>query len=248
MIALFGLFTIIILSIVVVRIGATALELTGLSPEIATFQAQSAFSGVGFTTAESESIVTHPVRRRIIRVLFLLGSAGFTTSIAAFILTFVGQPGKNIAVRALVLLIGLLLIVLFAKSRTIYNLMRKIIKWALEKITALHLYDYSEILGLGEGYMISRFTVKEDSWLANKRLKELSLDLEDVLVLSIYRRDNGVRFIGAPHGDTLIKPGDEVVCYGRRDVSKCLSQRTKGVKGYKEHKEIVEEIKQKESQ
>ncbi|MDD5355458.1 MAG: potassium transporter TrkA, partial [Candidatus Omnitrophica bacterium] len=82
MIALFSLLIIIIMSVVVVRIGSIALELTGLSPEIASFQAQSVFSGVGFTTQESEAIVTHPLRRRIIRILILFGSAGVTTSIA----------------------------------------------------------------------------------------------------------------------------------------------------------------------
>lgn len=39
MIALLGLFAIIIIAITVIRIGAIALELTGLSPEIAAFQA-----------------------------------------------------------------------------------------------------------------------------------------------------------------------------------------------------------------
>ncbi len=42
MIALFSRFAIIVTSIVVVRIGAVALELTGIPPEVAAFQAQSA--------------------------------------------------------------------------------------------------------------------------------------------------------------------------------------------------------------
>ncbi|MDF2957610.1 MAG: PhoU and TrkA_C domain-containing protein [Candidatus Alkanophagales archaeon MCA70_species_1] len=71
MIALFGLLVVIVLS-VVVRIGAIALELTGLSRDVAAFQAQSAFSGVGFTTSESEFIASHPVRRRIVRILTFL--------------------------------------------------------------------------------------------------------------------------------------------------------------------------------
>jgi hypothetical protein len=75
MIALVSLLVIIALSIIVVRIGSIALELTGVSSEIASFQAQSAFSGVGFTTTESETIVTHPVRRRIIKILILWGTA-----------------------------------------------------------------------------------------------------------------------------------------------------------------------------
>jgi precorrin-6B methylase 1 len=73
MLAIFSLLFIITLSVVIVRIGAVALELTGLSPEISSFQAQSAFSGVGFTTRESEAIVTHPARRRIIRTIIMLG-------------------------------------------------------------------------------------------------------------------------------------------------------------------------------
>ena len=101
MIALISLLIIIALSIIVVRIGAIALELTGLSSEIASFQAQSAFSGAGFTTTESEAMVTHPVRRRIIRILILLGGAGVTTSMATLVLAFVGQ------------ILGLILLVLY---------------------------------------------------------------------------------------------------------------------------------------
>lgn len=50
---------------------AIDLELTGLSPKVASFQAQAAFSGAGFTTSESESIVIHSLRRKIIRILIL---------------------------------------------------------------------------------------------------------------------------------------------------------------------------------
>ena len=35
---------------------------TGTSSELARFQARSAFTGVGFTTSEAESVVLHPVR------------------------------------------------------------------------------------------------------------------------------------------------------------------------------------------
>ncbi|HDG97569.1 MAG TPA: potassium transporter TrkA, partial [Desulfobacterales bacterium] len=56
MYALISLLIVIVVSIVIVRIGAVALEMTGLSRDLATFQAQSAFSGVGFTTSESEHV------------------------------------------------------------------------------------------------------------------------------------------------------------------------------------------------
>jgi len=242
MVALFSLFTIIVLSIIVVRIGAVALELTGLSPEVASFQAQSAFSGVGFTTQESEVIVSHPVRRRIIRILILLGSAGITSSIATLVLTFVGQTQKNIIIRGIILLIGLLFISFFARSKYIYNLMKRLITKALDKWTKVRIYDYEQMLGLSKGYTISRITVKGDSWLSDRRLKDLRLELEGVLILAIYRKVNGEeRFIGAPRGDTVIKSGDVLICYARQEVSKALSQRCKGFEGDREHEERIEE-------
>ena len=69
MIAIISLLVTIALSLFVMRIGTTALMLTGVSRELARFQSRSAFTGVGYTTKESESITTHPVRRQIVMLL-----------------------------------------------------------------------------------------------------------------------------------------------------------------------------------
>ncbi len=223
MIALYSLLVIILLSVAVVRIGSIALELTGLSAEVASFQAHSAFSGVGFTTQESEAIVTHPLRRRIIRILILFGSAGVTTSVATLVLTFVGETGKVLLMRMAMLLLGVLILFLLARSRHIYVLMRKIISKALQKWTSLRIFDYEQLLGLSEGYSISRIVVHSDSWLVEKRLSELRLDRNSVLILAIYRKVNKKEiFIGAPAGDTVIKSKDVLICYSRQEGSKIL--------------------------
>jgi len=226
MIALFSLLIIIALSIIVVRIGAIALELTGLSSEIASFQSQSAFSGVGFTTVESETIVTHPVRRRIIRVLILLGSAGVTTSIATLVLAFVGQSGKDVVRRGETLLIGLLVIFLMARSKHIYNIMKVLITGALKRWTTLRVYDYEQLFGLAEGYAIAKVTVTKNNPFSNKPIKDLKSHLEDILILCIYRRVDGkIQFIGAPHGEVILKAGDELICYAKEEIiSKSLSE------------------------
>lgn len=219
MIALISLLIIIALSIIVVRIGAIALELTGLSTEIASFQAQSAFSGAGFTTAESEAMVTHPVRRRIIRVLILLGGAGVTTSMATLVLAFVGQTGRGVLVRVEILLLGLLSIALFARSKHIYNIMKIFITKALEKWTTLRIYDYEQLFGLGEGYSIAKITIKKDNPMSDKPISDLKQHLEGVLILAVSRKiGKKLQFIGAPHGDVVIKAGDELICYAKEDI------------------------------
>jgi hypothetical protein len=218
MIALFSLFTIIVLSILVVRIGATALEMTGLSAEIAAFQAQSAFSGVGFTTSESEMIVTHPVRRQIVRVLILLGSAGVTTSMAALVLTFVGETGKDVAVRGATLAVGVVVIFLFSRSRFVNVLMKRMVLRALRRWTKLHIYDYEQLLGLGHGYAISRIRIHANSPFCNKQLSVIKPE-EGILVLAIYRREAGREtHMGTPHGDTVIHAGDALICYSQKEI------------------------------
>ena len=77
-----SLLIILTLSILITRIATVALVVTGLSREAARFQARSAYTGVGFTTDESEKVVNHPVRRKILLVLMLLGNAGIITTIS----------------------------------------------------------------------------------------------------------------------------------------------------------------------
>lgn len=86
-----SLLVVITLSILCTRIATVALVHTGLSREVARFQARSAFTGVGFTTGESEKVIRHPVRRRIVMALMWLGNVGIMSAIFSLILTFVGQ-------------------------------------------------------------------------------------------------------------------------------------------------------------
>lgn len=219
MLAVLSLLIIILISILVVRICSIALELTGLSPDVAAFQAQSAFSGVGFTTIESEAIVKHPVHRRIVHLLILMGGAGVTTSIATMVIAFVGQTGHGIAVRAQLLLVGLLIIAVFAKSKHISKVMKKFIVYALKKWTVLRVYDYEEMFGLSEGYMITKITIKRDHPFIGKTLKELSPDLGGLLILAIYRKAGSKKhLIGAPHGEEAIKSNDDLICYAREET------------------------------
>ena len=246
MIALISLFIILILSITVVRIGATALELTGVSPEVASFQAQSAFSGAGFTTAESEGLVNHPVRRRIIRMLILLGSVGITSVIATVILTFTNSSNGNLWGRSGLLLTGLVLIYILARSQWLAVLMKKAIIKALSLNKNLQLQDYYEILGIAQGYSVSRMTIKADNWAAGRTLKELGLNKEGTLVLSIHRMDGGEEKFIVPNGDTVILPGDDLTVYGRCDGSECLVNRRKGTAGDKAHAKQCAEAKKME--
>lgn len=89
MIAAITLFLVVALSALITKVATIALMHTGLSTQSARFQARSAYTGAGFTTSESEKIMNHPVRRKIIFNLMLIGNAGIVTVMSSLILTFV---------------------------------------------------------------------------------------------------------------------------------------------------------------
>jgi len=98
MISILSLLVIITLSILITRLATLALAHTGLSREAARFQARSAFTGVGFTTTESEKVVNHPVRRRILLLLMLLGNAGIVSAITSLLLGFMDSGDMKIGI------------------------------------------------------------------------------------------------------------------------------------------------------
>ena len=71
-----------------------ALMFTGLSLEAAGLQGRSTFSGVGFSTLESELIMNHPVRRKILMFLMLLGNIGIATVVATVIVSLLSTASS----------------------------------------------------------------------------------------------------------------------------------------------------------
>lgn len=225
MVAVASLLVVIALSLLVVRVGAVALELTGLSEDVARFQALSAFSGAGFTTTETESVVTHPARRGVVAVLIRLGSVGIVTAISSLLLSFVGA-GEATPDRLGVLVLGVVALLALARSRWFNRLLTPLIERTLQRYTTLDLRDYADLLSLGEDYRIVEIDVDEDSWLADQRLDELSLTDEGVLVLGVIRGDGS--YLGAPQPDTRLEVGDTIVSYGRGGRLEELSERRPG--------------------
>lgn len=234
--AIGSLLVVLLISLLITRVAAMALRLTGMSQETAAFQARSAFTGVGFTTTEAEDIVSHPVRRRIVMILMLLGNIG----VGAVIATIVVSASKQWNLWSfLFLTAGLTGVWLFARSRIVERWLNKIIAWALLKFGNFTARDYIAVLQLDNGYAVSELAVEANDWLANKSLMELKLTAEGILVLGI--RQTGGNFIGTPTADTIVRPGDLMTVYGQTVRIAELDQRRKGAKGDVAHEEAVEE-------
>ena len=232
--ALITLILVLFVSLIVVRVAAVALTLTGMPREAARFQARSAWTGTGFTTEESEQVVSHPVRRRIVALLMVARSVGVVTAATTLALSFVNvEQFTQGWARVAVLLLGLIALWLFARSSWIERTMSAVIAWALKRYGEFGPRDYGAMLHLAGDYAVVEIRVRPDSWLAEHALAELDLPEEGVLVLGVSR--SGGEYIGAPKGDLQLHAGDIVLLYGRSPVLSEIGQRGRSVSGDVSH-------------
>jgi K+/H+ antiporter YhaU regulatory subunit KhtT len=243
MLAILTLLIVITLSIIINRVATIALVHTGLQIDAARFQSRSALTGAGFTTTESEEVMNHPVRRRIIGWLMLLGNAGIVTVISTLILTFVNRGNEASGFpRFIVLILGTGLLFYLSRSKIVNRNLTKLIDKMLSKYSSLKVQDYASLMHLSKDYRVAELLVNDGDWLSEQTLKETKLSEEGLLVLGINRPKG--EYIGTPRGTTQILPGDVLIVYGRIDEIKSVDIRRKTKRGDTQHKKAVE--KQKE--
>jgi len=236
-VALAAVFAALGISIIITRMASIALTLTGLSRDVAQFQARSAFSGIGFTTEEAEAVVNHPVRRRIIMMLMLAQNAGLVTVIVSLVISFTGPGGVEKLYRLGYLFGGVGVLWLIARSRVFDRMTARIIRAALQRWTDLDVCDYYSLLRLSGGYTVMEVRVRPEDWVASRQLQECRLPDEGLNVLGILREDGS--YVGVPRKDTRIEPGDTLIIYGRAGAIESLDRRRSGVQGDAEHEEAV---------
>lgn len=213
MVAIVSLLVIAMVSLLAVRAGSTALMMTGLSWDTASFQSYSAFFGVGFTTREAEMVVNHPVRRRIIRDLILAGNIGVTSAAATLIATMV-QNSSGFRPLLIVggLVVGLGLLLYLTKVSWVQRAIDKTIQRTLEKTGLVRVMDYELLLRIQHGYVISEMEIFADTKIADQSLRQSRPWDEGVVILSV--KSNGKDLPGIPNANTVLRSGDVVTVYG----------------------------------
>ena len=229
------LIVVALVSLMITRIATIALTVTGMSRQAARFQARSALSGVGFTTSESEAVVSHPVRRRIVMTLMLLGSLGLATAVAGLLAGFLGTNNAGEAAQQVILLaVGLGAVYLLSLNRWVDQRLSQFGVRLLRRFTDLPVHDYVGLLHLAGEYSVKEMATEEGDWIVGRPLGELRLRDEGILMLGVVRRDG--TYVGVPSKDTVIEPGDTAILYGRDDVFLDLSERPSGAEGDRAHR------------
>jgi hypothetical protein len=207
----------ILISFIIVRIGGFALELTGIEPDIARFQALSAFSGTGFTTREAERVVGNRVRRRIVTILIVLGNAGTVTVIATLVLSFSQVTGYGyFFIRLGIILAGIFglyqLILRTGVGRRVPGwLQRPVMNRVLKGAPSVE-----EIFRAEKEWGVSLIIVKEGSRSIGLSVADIGAE-GDIEVLGIDRVD---AYLSRPNWDERVVQGDRLLVYANRKAVK----------------------------
>jgi len=204
----------ILVSFIIVRIGGFALQLTGIEPDVARFQALSAFSGTGFTTREAERVVGHKTRRRIVTILIVLGNAGTVTVIATLVASFTEVSGDIwlFFIRLAIIvggIFGLYQLIMRGNfgSRIPAWLRRPVINRVLKGAPAVE-----EIFHVEKDWAISLVMIKGSSNIIGLSVSDITAE-EDIEVLSI---DRAGAYLTRPNWDEKIMEGDRLLVYANR--------------------------------
>ena len=209
----------ILISFLIVRVGSVALMMTGLEKKKARFQALSAFSGTGFTTKESESIVNHPRRRQIVRYLIILGNAGIVTVIVTATTSMTTSRGIQLPINVFVLIAGVFLIYKIATHKKLTRKLEAFIERKLIKSPVFEEASTEDLLHFLEGYGLIKKIIGENSPLIGTALAEGYLREKGVIVLGIER---GKNWVPIPEAQEIIQAGDQIVVYGSLKILRDL--------------------------
>ena len=237
MLAIVTFFLVVVGSLVVTRVATVALMLTGMPRESARFQARSALTGAGYTTAEAEAVVAHPARRNIVMMLMLLGSAGIVVAVVTLAMSFVDVSREDATMRAAWLIGGGLVLLVLARSARTERAMRRVFRRLLRRYTDLDVRDYSGLLHLAEGYSVMRMHIDPEDWTAGRTLGELRLRDEGVAILGIERVSGA--YVGDPTEASRLRVGDTAIVYGRQHELEQLARRPPGQAGWDIHRSAV---------
>jgi len=202
---------VVFVTVIIGKVVTVVLRLTGLDERTASFQTISALTGTGFTTREAESVVGHPMRRRIISFLMIIGNAGMVAVVSGTVFSFLTITSSWSIFRFLILIVALYLIFKMATHNKLARFLSKKIEKKIREKFKLQKRTIGQVLDLGKNFGIAEVTLHEGSTCAGKTLASSDLSKKKILILAIERDKERIL---VPKGNHKLRAGDNLICYG----------------------------------
>lgn len=213
---LFVLF--IITYIVISDIITVFFRLTGLTEENARFQVISLLTNSGFTTRESEVIVSSKIRRRLARATMVFGYAFTVTIVSASVNFFVNLGGAELASLLYILPILIAIMIVFQLLRKSSHFKTKFdaliesignqIMFGKHSNPIVLMEDYGDMV-VAHVYLRNVPDIVKDMPLSQSRL----MPDHNIMVIMVKNRDGQARQANA---HTVLQKNDIIMVLGNR--------------------------------
>ncbi len=212
-----SLFAILILLYWVISEAFTVFfRLIGLPEEKARFQVVSLLTGCGFTTHESEMILTTRSRRRLARVTMLFGYVFNVTIVSALVNIFVSLKANELGNAVLSMLIPLIvtvLVLVFSRTRFVKQRVDRFVERVAGRISGQAGTNSILLIGHIGGASIAEVTLRTvPEFMQNVVLAQTGLKQEwNILVLLV---EHNKQKPTAALARTVFQPGDRLTVFG----------------------------------
>ena len=213
----FSLFSLIILLYwVITELFTIFFRFTGLPEERARFQVISLLTGCGFTTKESEIVLSNRARRRLARITMLFGYVFNITIVSAFVNVFFSLKVAQVENFLLGILIPLSVIVItfvFMRVPAIHASVERLLERFADRLirgedgNTVMLLDY---IGSDSIALVTLRHIPEE--YQNVPLSEMGLRAETGILVMLVDSGNGKA--EAAGADTVFHVGDKLTVFG----------------------------------
>ena len=213
----FSLFALVILGYwVISELFAMLFRFTGLPDEKARFQVISLLTGCGFTTHESELLLTTKSRRRLARITMLFGYVFNITIVSAFINVFFSLKVSELAadlVSSLIPLLVILFILAFMRFPVIRAWGDRLIEKLAGRIVHRDIANTILLMDYIGQETIAQVTLREvPEDLQGKALSESGLKEKHNILVMLVETDGSKA--QPAYAQTVFRPGDKLTVFG----------------------------------
>ena len=192
-------------------------RLTGLPAEKARFQVISLLTGTGFTTRESEIILSSRRRRRLARITMLFGYVFNVTIVSAFINVFLSMKVSQVETQFFGFLIPMgtvALIFVFMRVPKVHawgdNLLRRLADRVFNRQETFNAVMLVDNIGTESIVQVTLREIPEE--YRGQSLAETGLRADTGIMVMLVKRQGGKP---VPAGaDTVFEPGDKLTVFG----------------------------------
>ncbi|MGL5001125.1 MAG: TrkA C-terminal domain-containing protein [Cetobacterium sp.] len=215
--AILAFFTLMLTYLLICEIFTILFRLTGLTEETARFQVISMLTTCGFTTSESELIISSRKRKKLAFITILFGYIFSVTIVSMIINFFMRLKDENSFLMIVKIIIAIIFLIIIGYSLFKVNFVKNNFDQFISKIGIKIMFKNQHnpimVLGVFKSEVIAEVSITNiPEELMNKKLKNSYVRSNyNLQILTVIKENKNTEPVT---GETILENGDKIIVFG----------------------------------